>query len=97
MDEKDKEKIKYKTVHKFDSTCTKLSLENKLNVENVSKYDDDSDMSEISVEDDVDCSEFSKSEPKPVKVLIPENSVVFARISEIILRFKKKRLLFSKG
>ncbi|XP_052621094.1 uncharacterized protein LOC111908797 [Lactuca sativa] len=56
--------------------------ENKINVDNKSKFDDDSDMSEISVEDEVDCSEFVKNEPCVAKVPISENSVEFARLSE---------------
>ena len=39
-------------------------------------------MSEIFVEDENDCSEFVKGEPKPKKNLISENSVEYARISE---------------
>ncbi|XP_052621579.1 uncharacterized protein LOC128127195 [Lactuca sativa] len=44
--------------------------------------ENESDMSEIYVEDDVDCSEFVKNGPLPVKDLISENSVEFTRISQ---------------
>ncbi|XP_023734201.1 uncharacterized protein LOC111882066 [Lactuca sativa] len=44
---------------------------------NTSEFDEDSGMSEISVEDKVDCSEFVKHEPLQVKDLISENSVEF--------------------
>ena len=81
LDEKDKEQIKSETVQKFDSLSTKLSSENKLDVKNVSEFDDESDMSKISIEDHTDCSEFVKTEPSPAKVLISQNSVEFARIS----------------
>lgn len=82
LSEKDKEQIKYDTVQKFDSLCTKLSSKNTLNVENVSEFDDDSEMSEIFVEDEVDCSEFVKSEHEPMKTLISENSIEYVRIYE---------------
>ena len=61
---------------------TKLSSYNKLNAENTSEFDKDSDMSEISVEDEVDCSEFIKNEPVTAKVLISEDLVEFAWISK---------------
>ncbi|KAL7605619.1 hypothetical protein Lser_V15G17082 [Lactuca serriola] len=68
--------------NKFDSLSTKLSLDNTLNVENVSEFDGGSDMSEISMENEVDCLEFVKSEPKPAKSLISKNSVEYFCISE---------------
>ena len=49
-------------------------------------------MSEIYVEDDVDCSGFVKSEPEPTKVLISENSFEFTRISE-----NKSKVLIEKA
>ena len=67
---KDKEQIKYDTVKKFDSLCTKLGWENTLHVENVSEFDDEGDMSDIYVEDEIDCSEFDKSESEQKKILI---------------------------
>nr|KAJ0226213.1 hypothetical protein LSAT_V11C100043120 [Lactuca sativa] len=73
LDENDKLKIKTENTHKFDSLSAKLSSDNKMNVENSSEFDEDSDMSEISIEDEVDCSEFHKSEPKSAKPLISEN------------------------
>ena len=83
---------------KFDSLSAKLSLENKLNVESTSEFDEDSDMSEISVHDEVDCSEFVKNEPQPAKALISENLVEFARISQNKPKnFKRKSNSFSKG
>ncbi|KAL7585167.1 uncharacterized protein LOC111912704 [Lactuca sativa] len=44
------------------------------------KSDTDSDMSDISVEDEVDCSEFVKIESHPAKALISEIFVKFARV-----------------
>ena len=58
MGENDKLKIKTETVQKFDSLSTKLSSENKIDAENASELNEDDDKSEISVEDEVDCSEF---------------------------------------
>lgn len=48
--------------------------------ENISEFYDESDMSEITVEDEVDCSEFVKNESK--KNLISKNSIEFTCISE---------------
>ncbi|XP_052621986.1 uncharacterized protein LOC128127530 [Lactuca sativa] len=45
---------------KFDSSNAKLSSENKMNLETTSKFDEESEMSEILVEDEIDCSEFLK-------------------------------------
>ncbi|XP_023755002.1 uncharacterized protein LOC111903469 [Lactuca sativa] len=63
---------------KFNSLNAKLSLENKIDVENAFEFDENDDLSEIYVEDEVDCSEFVKSEPELVKNLISENFVEFA-------------------
>lgn len=68
-------------MQKFKSLSTKLSSENKKNVENTSEFDEDSDMREISIADEIDCSKFVKSETEPTKGLISENSVEFPRIS----------------
>ena len=70
LDENDKRQIKSDTIQKFDSWSAKLSSDNKINVENTSEFDEESDMSEISLEDEVDCSEFVKSEFEPAKDLI---------------------------
>ena len=78
----DRLKLRAETIQKFDSLSTKLSSENKIDVENASELNEDDDMSEISVEDEVDCSEFVKSEPENHKNLISENSVEFARLSQ---------------
>ncbi|XP_023742939.1 uncharacterized protein LOC111891079 [Lactuca sativa] len=91
LDENDKKKIKYYIVQMFDSLNTNLSSESKLDVENTFEFDDNSDMCEISVEDEVDCSEFVKSEPEPTKVLISENSVEFARFSEVKSKVLKEK------
>ena len=80
LSKKDKQQIKSDSVQKFDSLCTKLSSKNTLKVENVSEVDDDSEMSEIYVEDEVNCAEFVKSESKPKKNLISENSVEYIRV-----------------
>ena len=68
-----------------------------MNVENTSEFDEDSDMSEISVEDEVDCSEFLQSEPKPEKDLISENYVEFDRMSKDKSKvFKEKAVIYQK-
>lgn len=56
LNEKDKEQIKFDTVQKFDSLCTKLSSENTFDTKNVFEFDE-SDISEISIDDEVDWSE----------------------------------------
>ena len=45
-DENDKLKIKTENVQKFDSLSSKLSSDNKLNVENMSEFNEDTEMSE---------------------------------------------------
>ena len=80
LDENDKNQIKTDTVQKFDSLNANLSSENKLNIECSSEFDENSDMSDISVEDVVDCSEFVKIESQLAKALISENFVEFARV-----------------
>ena len=82
LDENDKLKLRTETIQKFDSLNANLSSENKIDVENASELNEDDNMSEISVEDTVDCSEFVKSEPENHKNLISENSVEFARLSQ---------------
>ena len=82
LDENDKLKIKTETIQKFDSSNAKLSSENKMNLETTSEFDEESEMSEISVEDEIDCSEFLKIESEKAKSLVSENSVEFARISK---------------
>ena len=82
LDENDKLKINTETVQNFDSLSTKLSLEHKIDIDKTSESDEDNDMSDISIEDVVDCYEFVKTVPEPTKVLISENSVEFARSSK---------------
>ena len=82
LDENDKLKLRTETIQKFDSLNANLSSENKIDVENASELNEDDDMSEIYVEDEVDCSEFVKSEPENRKNLISENFVEFARLSQ---------------
>nr|KAJ0214865.1 hypothetical protein LSAT_V11C300139970 [Lactuca sativa] len=54
-------------------------------------------MSEISVEDEVDCSKFMKHETENEKYLISENSVEFARLSkEQKPKLKEKALVYQK-
>ena len=96
LDENDKLKLRTETIQKFDSLNANLSLDNKIDVENASELNEDDDMSEISVKDVVDCSEFVKSEPENHKNLISENSVEFAVCTKINPRFLKKRLLCTK-
>lgn len=63
-----------------------------MNLETTSEFDVESEMSEISVEDEIDCSEFLKSESETSKSLVPENYVEFARISK-----DKSNVLKEKG
>ncbi|KAL7610003.1 hypothetical protein Lser_V15G12622 [Lactuca serriola] len=97
LDENDKLKLRTKTIQKFDSLSANLSSENKIDVENASELNEDDDMSEISVEVEVDCFEFVKSEPENHKNLISENSVEFARLSKNKSPvLKEKALVFQK-
>ncbi|KAI3515995.1 hypothetical protein L1887_14902 [Cichorium endivia] len=59
----------------------KVEFRSILNTENISDFDE-SEMSEISVEDEVDCSIFVNEQTETKKNLISENSVAFARIVE---------------
>ena len=81
LDENDKEHIKSNTVQKFDLLCTKLSSENTFNAENVSEFDE-SEMSEIYVEDEIDCSGFVQNEFEPKKKLIYKNSIEYIHVVE---------------
>lgn len=53
-----------------------------MNLETTSEFDEENEMSEISVEDEIDCSEFLKSESETTKSLASKNFVEFARISK---------------
>lgn len=81
LDENDKENIKSDAIQQFHSVCTKLSSKKSFDTENVSKFDE-SNMSEISVEDEMDCSTFVQNEDVPKKELIFENSVEYVCIVE---------------
>ncbi|XP_023760202.1 uncharacterized protein LOC111908619 [Lactuca sativa] len=81
FDENDKEHIKFDTVQNFDSLCTKLSSENTFDAENDSEFDK-SDMSEIYVEDEIDCLAFVQNEYDPKKMLISENLIEYVRVVE---------------
>ena len=68
-----------------------------MNLENTSEFDEESEMSEISVEDVVDCSKFMKSETENKKPLISENSVEFARLSkDKQQKLKEKAMVYQK-
>lgn len=98
LDKNDKRQIKYNTILKFESLSTKLSSDNKLNAENTFEFDEDSDMSEISVVDEVDCSKFIKNELFTAKVLISEDSVEFSQISKTKPEvLKAKAIVFLKS
>ncbi|KAI3723670.1 hypothetical protein L2E82_35425 [Cichorium intybus] len=64
----------------FDSYRVGLEKIEKISL-NVSEFDE-SEMSEISVEDEIDCSVFTKENEEPKKRLISENSIEFVRIVE---------------
>ena len=66
LTEKDKYDVKTDSADKFASMCDKLNSEAAMDANNVSEFDE-STMSEISVEDELDCSAFTKEltdEPK---------------------------------
>ncbi|KAI3515898.1 hypothetical protein L1887_14803 [Cichorium endivia] len=79
--ENDHEEIKTATLKNFHSLCSKLNSDDTPINENISDFDE-SEMSEISVEDEIDCSEFINNSTDTKKNLISENSVAFARIVE---------------
>ncbi|XP_052622916.1 uncharacterized protein LOC128128126 [Lactuca sativa] len=82
------------SIHSFDQSNAKLASENKIDLDNVSEFDE---MSEISVEDVVDCSEFTKSETENKKPLILENSVEFARLAKNKeKKLKEKDVVYQK-
>ncbi|XP_052627571.1 uncharacterized protein LOC128134144 [Lactuca sativa] len=97
LDENDRLKIKTETIRTFDESNAKIVKDNKINLDNSSEFDAESEMSEISVEDVVDCSKFVKNETQSGKPLISENSVEFARLSkEQKLKLKEKALVYQK-
>ncbi|KAI3499728.1 hypothetical protein L1887_35537 [Cichorium endivia] len=67
LSENDKEEIKNATLKKFHSLCTKLNSENTLITENVSDFDE-SEMSEIFVKEEVDCSGFVNNQTESKKI-----------------------------
>ena len=77
----EKEEIKLTSLQKYESLCKKLSLENTLDYEKTFAFAE-SEMSGISVEDEVDCYEFVQNDVEPKKTLISENSTKFIRIIE---------------
>ncbi|KAL7590353.1 hypothetical protein Lser_V15G35620 [Lactuca serriola] len=97
LDENDRLKIKTETIRTFDESNAKIVKDNKINLDNSSEFDAESEMSEISVEDVVDCSKFVKNETQSEKPLISENSVEFARLSkEQKPKLKEKPLVYQK-
>ena len=75
LDENDNKQIKTDTVQKFDSLNANLSSEIKLNIESSDEFDEDSDMSDISVEDVIDCSKFVKIESQFAKAHISKKII----------------------
>jgi len=73
----------------------KLSSEEALKTENDSEFDE-SEMSEISVEDVIDCSVFTKEKEIPTNKLISEHSVEYARLSNEGNVFEEKVIVFPK-
>lgn len=70
-----------KTSQKYNSLCKKMSLDNNLISKNVSEFDK-SEISEIHVEDEIDCSAFVKEIDELEKCLILDDSVEFVQIVE---------------
>ena len=94
LDENDKLKIKSNTIHSFDQSNAKLTSESKIDIDNASEFDE---MSEIYVEDVVDCSEFTKSETENDKPLISEDSVEFACLAkDMEKKLKEKVVVYQK-
>nr|KAJ0193880.1 hypothetical protein LSAT_V11C800452020 [Lactuca sativa] len=97
LDENDSLKTKTETIQTFDESNAKIVKDNKINLDNLSEFDAESEMSEILVEDVVDCSKFVKNETKNDKPLISENSVEFARLSKKQKpKLKEKALVYQK-
>nr|KAJ0219002.1 hypothetical protein LSAT_V11C300151690 [Lactuca sativa] len=97
LDENDRLKIKTETMQTFDVSNAKIVKDNKINLDNSSEFDAESEMSEISVEDEVDCSKFMKNETEDEKPIISENLVEFARLSkEQKQKLKEKALVYQK-
>ncbi|KAL7609655.1 hypothetical protein Lser_V15G12997 [Lactuca serriola] len=97
LDENDRQKIKTETIQTFDLSNAKIVQDNKINLDNSSEFDAESEMSEILVEDEVDCSKFMKHETENEKPLISENSVEFARLSkEQKPKLKEKAVVYQK-
>ena len=67
LNDKDKEEIKLNSMQKYDSLCKKVTLEHTLDHENIFKFDE-SEISEISVEDEVDCPEFVQNDDERNKI-----------------------------
>ena len=97
LDENDKLKIKTETLKSFDSLNAKLMTEHKMNIESTYEFDDESEMSEISVEDVIDCLEFMRSKTDTKKLLISEKSVEYARLLDNKLKkLKEKAVVYQK-
>ncbi|XP_052625810.1 uncharacterized protein LOC128132855 [Lactuca sativa] len=97
LDENDRQKIKTETIQTFDLSNAKIVQDNKINLDNSSEFDVESEMSEILVDDEVDCSKFMKHETENEKHLISENSVEFARLSkEQKPKLKEKVVVYQK-
>jgi len=77
------------------SMSKKLSSEDALKTENDLGFDD-SEMSEISVEDVIDCSVFTKEKELPTNNLISKHSVEYARKLEKGKLFEEKAVGFPK-
>nr|KAJ0227036.1 hypothetical protein LSAT_V11C100049630 [Lactuca sativa] len=67
LDENDRLKIKTETIQTFDESNAKIVKDNKINLDNSSEFDVECEMSEISVEDVVDCSKVKgRYIPEPI-------------------------------
>lgn len=69
-------KIKLNSIEMYNSFCQKLKSEETLPIGNDSNFDE-SDTSEIFIEDEVDYSSFAKDIFEPKRVLISEDSIEF--------------------
>ncbi|XP_052625848.1 uncharacterized protein LOC128132888 [Lactuca sativa] len=79
-------------------TETNVFQQSQMNLDTTSEFDEESEMSEISVEDVLDYSEFVKSETENEKPLISENSVEFVHMSkDKPQKLKEKAMVYQKS
>nr|KAJ0210411.1 hypothetical protein LSAT_V11C400174660 [Lactuca sativa] len=78
LDENDRLKIKTETIQTFDESNAKIVKDNKINLDNSSEFDVESEMSEISVED-VEFARLSKEQKPKLK----EKALVYQKVQTV--------------